>query len=317
LRLIRKYGFDMLQVYDDLIFKPAWPVLFALAPLVRETKTLLGPGVVNPYNCHPSLIASNLSCLHEESGGRAFAMVGRGAFLDLVGIKQVRPITTVREAIEVIHKIISCDTGEYEGEVFKIREGAYLQWRPTTHSIPPIWIGTWGPRTARLAGKMTQVDGIMISSITDPRYVRLLKQSVENGAKSVGRDAAEIQIGIVPGTLVSRDGETALNLARQASAFYLPYLRPMTDYIGVSEAEIRGIKEALAVGDRNAAASLVSDKAVNGFKLWGTPNDIIEKTWKLIEEGGVTRVNFGFGRGPEDLEGIELLGKYVLPYFRN
>ena len=34
----------MLQVYDDLLFKPAWPVLFAMAPEVRGSGITLGPG---------------------------------------------------------------------------------------------------------------------------------------------------------------------------------------------------------------------------------------------------------------------------------
>jgi hypothetical protein len=42
---------------------------------------------------------------------------------------------------------------------------------------------------------------------------------------------------------------------------------------------------------------------------------IIEKVSKLVEDGGIDRINFGFGRGPEDIEQIELLSTKVLPYF--
>ena len=165
---------------------------------------------------------------------------------------------------------------------------------------------------------MKSVSGVMVSSITDVRYIQFLRTRIEAGAESVGRNAGEVELGCVPGTIVSKDEGKALTLAREASAIYLPYLDPMTKFMGISEDEIVSVREALSSHDLKLAASLVSDKSVNSFKLWGTPNQMIEKISKLLDSGkGVDRINFGFGRGPEDLEGIELLGRKVLPYFQD
>ena len=116
-----------------------------------------------------------------------------------------------------------------------------------------------------------------------------------------------MEIGDVIGTVVSRDKDKSLKLAREASAIYLPYLSPMTEFVGVSKEEIDGVREALSTNNLGLASKLVSDKSVNAFKMWGTPDDIIEKTERLIQ-GDVTTLNYGFGRGPEDIEGIEALG---------
>jgi 5,10-methylenetetrahydromethanopterin reductase len=108
-KLADKYGFDMFQVYDDLLFKPSWPILFAVASYAnnRRSNFTLGPGIANPYHMHPALIVTNTAFLDEESGGRAFLMFGRGAFYELFDIKTQRPITAVKEAIEIMDNLLS------------------------------------------------------------------------------------------------------------------------------------------------------------------------------------------------------------------
>jgi 5,10-methylenetetrahydromethanopterin reductase len=310
-KLAKKYGFDMIQVYDDLMFKPVWPVLLAIAPY--SSNILIGPGVVNPFHSHPAVVATNLACLQEETNDGAFLMIGRGAFHDLFNIKPERPIQAVKEAVEIIYNIVSQNTNDYHGVVFSAKSEARLRWKSTS-KIPPIWIGTWGPKMCEIAGGMKEISGVMVSSITDARYIELLKEKIANGARSAGREM--IGIGCVIGTIVSDDRDKANALAREACAVYLPYLEPMTEFVGVKRSEIESVKEALSESDLKLAASSVSDKSVDAFKLWGTPDDIIEKVERLIDKGdGVDRINFGFGRGAEDIEGIELLGSKVLPYF--
>src|SRR5580700_10820164 len=91
-KLAKKYKFDMVQVYDDLLFKPAWPILFAMARELRGTGISVGPGVVNPYHIHPALIATNLASLNEEMNGDSFLMIGKGAFHDLFDVEASKPI---------------------------------------------------------------------------------------------------------------------------------------------------------------------------------------------------------------------------------
>ena len=325
LRLAEKHGFDMFQVYDDLLYRPAWSVLDRLAPYVRDSKANLtiGPGVTNPFHYHPAIIAALIADLNQATGGKAVLMIGRGAFHDLVGITPENPIRSLREAVMIIHNLIHDRHEPVNGKRFTIRAEAGFRWTPPDGWDPeadppggiPIWIGTWGPKMCELAGSMKEVSGVMVSSIIDPSYIVSLRGHLEEGAKRGSRNADSIELGLVSGTVVSKDREAAFNLAREAVAPYMPYLSPMTEFVGIDRSEIEGIREALAKGDSKLAASLVSTKSVDAFKPWGTPDDIIEKVSKLSGTG-LTRLNFGFGRGKSDLEGIELLGKKVLPYFR-
>jgi len=325
LRLAEKYGFDMFQVYDDLLFRPAWSVLDHLAPYVRDSRANLtiGPGVTNPYHYNPAVIAALIADLHQTTKGKAFLMIGRGAFHDLVGITTERPIQSLREAVTIIHNLTRGKHEAVNGKRFNLKAEAELRWAPPdgwdsgvdSPSQIPIWIGTWGWKMCELAGSMREVSGVMASSIIDPRYIVALRSHLELGAKKASRSPDSIELGLVSGTVVSKDREAAFKLAREAIMPYMPYLSPMTEFVGIDKSELDGIREALALGDTKLATSLVSEKSVNAFKPWGTPDDIIEKVSKL-DGTGLTRLNFGFGRGLSDLEGIELLGEEVLPYFR-
>ncbi len=327
LTLAYRYGFDMFQVYDDLLFRPAWSVLDRIAPRVRDSRAglTIGPGVTNPFHYHPAIIAAYVKYLDQVTRGKAFLMIGRGAFHDLVRLSIEEPIRAVREAILVIHNLLNGRRVNYNGRWFGMTSEARFRWTAPRERKPrstsgggriPIWIGTWGPKMCQLAGSMPEVTGVMASSIIDPRYIVLLRENLEAGARRASRDVKSLQLGLVSGTVVSRDRDKAFRLARESVAAYLPYLSPMTEFVGIDKAEIVGVRKALAKGDVKLASSLVSRKSVDSFKPWGTPEDIIEKVSRLVNTG-LTRINFGFGRGPEDLEGIELLGKKVLPYFAN
>jgi 5,10-methylenetetrahydromethanopterin reductase len=325
LRLAEKYGFDMFQVYDDLLYRPAWSVLDRLAPHVRDSRTKLtiGPGVTNPFHYHPAVIAALTADLNQATNGKAVLMIGRGAFHDLVGLTPENPIESVREAVIIIDSLIHDRREAFKGKRFNLKAEAHFRWTPPDGWDPeassaggiPIWIGTWGPKMCELAGSLNEVTGVMVSSIIDPKYIVSLRGHLDEGARKASRSPDSVELGLVSGAVISKDRDAAFKLAREAVAPYMPYLSPMTEFVGIDRSEIEGIKEALAEGDADLAVSLVSEKSVNAFKPWGTPDDIIEIASRL-DGTGLTRLNFGFGRGASDLEGIELLGKDVLPHFR-
>src|SRR5437870_12375338 len=93
-QLAEQYGFHTLSIFDDLMFKPAWPILFVVAQ--HTARIRIGPSVCNPYLIHPAILAANTALLDEISEGRAYLGIGRGAFLDFLELEAVNPITAVR-----------------------------------------------------------------------------------------------------------------------------------------------------------------------------------------------------------------------------
>ena len=105
---IEQYDFDELHVYDDLMFKPTWPLLTLIGEHTSRIK--VGPGIITPQIVHPCYHAGNLAELDELTNGRAVLGIARGAFWEFLGIeKQRKPITMVREAIHIIRRLLSGD----------------------------------------------------------------------------------------------------------------------------------------------------------------------------------------------------------------
>jgi 5,10-methylenetetrahydromethanopterin reductase len=308
---IEAYDFDEVHVYDDLMFKPTWPLLTLIGE--HTERIHVGPGIITPQIVHPCYHAGNLAELDELTGGRAVCGIARGAFWELLGIeRQDKPITMVREAIQIIRRLLSGDRTPFHGQVFTCTEELFFRFAPLRRDIP-IFIGTWGPKMCQLAGELAA--GVKSDGLWNPDYVKILKDNVEIGAARVGRDPAEVDIIAGPLSSISADGDKARDTARRVLSVYLPYLRPMTDVAGIPETEINAVRDAAAVGDFARGAQQVSDLAVAKCSVAGTPDEVIPQIEAMVA-AGVTHVAFGHCLGPNFDEALDLIGKEIIPHFR-
>lgn len=309
--LVEDYGFHTMSIFDDLMFKPAWPLLFLIAQHTRRLR--LGPSVCNPYLIHPSILAANAALLDELCEGRSYFGIGRGAFLDFVNLSSPKPITAVKEAIELVRRLWRRDATPYLGEVFQATEAAQLQWKPVRPDIP-IMVGTWGPQMARMAG--TLADEVKAGSMWSARYGRHLWEHISAGAIAAGRDPKQVGLVFGPLTSVSEDAAEARAHARRTLAFYLPYLAPMPAYAGMEAEAVARVQAATARGDIDTAMAQISDPILGQFALYGTPHDVIGEIERMMSETPVTRIEFGMPHGPHgSIAALHLLGKQVLPHF--
>lgn len=309
-KLVEAHGFHSLSIYDDLMFKPAWPILMAIAPHTEHIQ--IGPAIVNPYLVHPAITAGNLALLDELSDERAFLGIGRGAFMDFLEVDQPKPITAVREAIELIKRLLSDDRTPYHGELFQATESAFLRWTPP-RADPPIMIGTWGPKTCEMAGEVA--DGVKVSPMWSAEYASFLWERITAGTQRAGRAPEDVTLTIGVLTSIAADRAKAKAHARRTLAVYLPFLSPMTEHVGIGEDEIQRVREASTRGDYDEAARHVSDRSLENFTLYGTPQDCIAKIERMADEAPVGRIEFGAPHGPDEAEALRLLGEQVLPNF--
>lgn len=309
--LAEQYGFHTLSIFDDLMFRPAWPILFIVAQHTQRIR--IGPSVCNPFLIHPAILAGNAALLDELSNGRAYLGIGRGAFLDQVQVPTPHPITAVRESIELVRHLLRGERIPYQGKMFHVTEGAHLEWQPPRREIP-IMIGTWGMQMCRMAGGVA--DEVKAGSMWSASYGRRMWGQIIAGAQAVGRDPAQIGLVFGPLTSIAEDRDEAQALARRTLAFYLPYLSPMPETVGVTAEEIARIRVATASGDYARAAAQISQLCLDNFALYGTPGDVIAKIERMVDETSVRRIEFGMPHGPRgSAEAIHLLGKHVLPKF--
>ncbi|MEO8395073.1 MAG: LLM class flavin-dependent oxidoreductase [Chloroflexota bacterium] len=310
-QLAESYEFHTFSVFDDLMFKPAWPILFMIAQHTQRIR--LGPSVCNPYLIHPAILAENAALLDELSGGRAYLGLGRGAFLDFVGVPTPKPITAVREAIDLCRRLWKGDASSFDGQMFQATSAAKLQWQPIRPELP-IMVGTWGPQMCRMAG--ATADEVKAGSMWSERYGNYMWQHIEAGARDNQRDPNRVGLVFGPLTSVADDRDQAKHHAKQTLAFYLPFLAPMPEFLGMEAEAIDRVRMATDRGDIDAAVSLISDDILGQFALYGTPQDLIEQIEHMTATTKVTRIEFGMPHSPGgSIEAIHLLGRYVLPHF--
>jgi 5,10-methylenetetrahydromethanopterin reductase len=307
---IEDYGFDELHVADDLVFRPAWPMLTVAAQ--HTTRIKLGPFIVTPQVAHPVYHASNLAALDELSGGRAICGMGRGGFNPLIGINgPPKAVKMLKEAYLMMQRMLAGDRTPFEGEFFKATRDLYFQYEIARRDVP-VYIGTWGPKMARMAG--TVAPGIKADCVADATYLRELGTQMAAGARDAGRDPEKLDLIVGPLCCISRDRELAVRTTKEMLALLQPFLAPMTHNAGITDEEIAATAEAFNSGDVARAVSMVSDKSVRAFSLTGTPSDVIPQIEALIE-AGATNIAFGPPLGPDFFAALELIATDVLPQF--
>ena len=115
-------GYDDLWLADERFFRDVYACLATCALATRRIR--LATGVTDPYSRHPALTAMALATLDELSGGRAVLGIGAGVsgFREL-GVDASRSAVAIREAVELIRRLLAGDTVTAKGEVIAFHEG--------------------------------------------------------------------------------------------------------------------------------------------------------------------------------------------------
>jgi 5,10-methylenetetrahydromethanopterin reductase len=311
-QLAESYGVDDIHVGDDIILRPAWPILTLIAEHTEHVR--LGTGVTTSTLAHPAYHAAHLALLDELSGGRAVCGISRGGFNALLGIGLEKPLTLVRETVEVINRMLARDTAPYEGEYFNCSPALVFDHEPSRARVP-LFIGTWGPKMSRLAGRIAA--GIKVDCVADPSYFATLVENVCAGAREAGRNPDELEIMASPLCTISTDREAARSATKRKLAMYYPFLHPLTEIAGVTQAEIDAANGAYLAGDLDLAETLVSEAVVDALSISGTPDDVMPMVDALVE-AGANHIGFGFtgDLGPGFEESMTLIGEQLVPRVR-
>lgn len=302
-----EFGVDVLTVFGDLMFQPPLPALLEMAKATSAVR--LGPACLNPYSMHPYEIAGQAACLDLVSGGRAYLGLARGTWLGAVGIPQPDPVTHLHDAAGVVSALLERDADGYAGEVFSLEPGTVLQYRPERPAVP-LLIGTWGPHTAALAGRIA--DEVKIGGTANPAMVPVMRDRIAVGSTQSGRDVGDVGIVVGAVTVVDEDGDAARALARSEVAMYLAVVAELDPTVDIDSQLLSDVRDRVATGDHDAAGALIPDEVLDLFAFSGTPEQVAYQAQLLIDVG-VSRVEFGTPQGLQGDRGIELIGTRVIP----
>ena len=300
-RLAERAGFDVVSVYHDLLFQPSIYPLLLMAQGTERVR--LGPAALNPFTLHPVEIAGQIAALDAVSGGRAYLGLVRGSWLETLGIEPRRSLTALREAVEVVRRLLREDDAGFEGAHFSLAPGARLRYTPVRPDIP-LLIGTWGVRVAAFAGEVAAE--LKVGGTANPELVPVMRERI--GTERVG-----IVVGAV--TVVDEDAAAARARARYEAALYFPVVAGRDPTLEVPVGLVDDVRRLVDAGDREAAAGLIPDHLLDRIAFAGTPAQVARQATALYD-AGADRVEFGTPHGLDERQGLELLAGRVLPELR-
>ncbi len=196
-----------------------------LALLAYETRRVqLGTSIINSYSRTPGAIAQHFTTLDQVSNGRM--MIGLGTSGPQViehfhGIPWGKPITRLREYIEIINMLVAGEPLHYHGQVFNLDRGFSLRHLgdlPRRHI--PIFLGSQGPVSVALAAELA--DGWLAPGAGREGWKSQVSDFRAQVAK-FGRDPDSVTI-TAGGAHVTQDDEGVKKVydgVRQQTAFYM------------------------------------------------------------------------------------------------
>jgi 5,10-methylenetetrahydromethanopterin reductase len=304
------FDFATLGVWDDLGDPAPWPMLAALAG--ERGNARVGPSCLAlPKYAALDGIVSELTRLEQLRPGRIFLGLAGGAWLDKIGLERATP-ERMREAVAALRYLIERRTGGFDGRHYKLAPGFRVNY-PTPRELPPLLIGAWGKRMLALAG---QIAGeVKLGGSANAALSPLVRECVAGGAEQAGRKVEEVGIVLGAVTVVDEDRDAALRRLRPRAAVYIDAVAG-NDPTVVRDfpEELAAIRAAVQRSDIDVAARSLPDALLRRFAFGGSPADVIAQVEEAFN-AGVRRVEFGSPHGLDEVDGIELLGRRVLPYF--
>jgi len=311
-QLAEALGFDDVWYCQDLLQRDAWVTLTAVAAATRRIR--IGTCIVNPFSASPAELAMRAATLQEFSQGRFVLGIGPGdpPALAWIGLRQRRPLTGLREAVELIRRLLRGEEATGNGAVFSgWTPDARLRF-PIPAAPVPIYIGGQGPGVLEYMGEAGD-GGLPI--VFPPEVIDEVVARVRAGAARAGRALGDFDLAACVWWSAGEAPEEAERALRPLIAYYGPSLRPeVLAPVGLTPADFDAIRAAWRSQDAARAAALVQPRMFR-LAIVGDPARLVERV-RWLADRGATQINIGPPLGLDKARALRLTAEQVIARFR-
>ena len=274
----------------------------AVTPLAyiaaKTSRIRLGSGIMQAGTRTPALVAMTAMTLASLSGDRF--LLGMGASGPQViegwhGIPFERPITRMREIIEIVRLVAGGERVQYQGKVYELPlaggEGKALRSSASPRPNIPVYLATLSPKSLEMTGELA--DGWLGTSFM-PEHADVFFKYISAGAERAGRSIADLDLQAGGTVAFSDDLELLVPPRKPGLAFTLGAMgsRQHNFY---NAAFRRAGYEDIAIdvqnlwldGNRQKAAARVPDELVLKTNLLGTA-EMVKERIRAYRDSGVT-----------------------------
>ncbi|MCZ0997712.1 LLM class flavin-dependent oxidoreductase [Streptomyces mirabilis] len=298
-----KLGLDICWVAEAWGSEAPSPLGYLAA---RTERMLLGSGIIQLATRTPMAIARAAITLSQISQGRFLLGLGPSGPQVIEGLHGVpfdRPLSRMRETVEIVRQAAAGEKVLYTGREFQIplpggdAKPMRLSMR-AEHDIP-IYLATLSPKMLQLTGEIA--DGWLGTSFVPEGAKQAYFDHLDAGLTASGRSRADLDIcqgaevafaedEDALGTMVAgRKKELAFSLGGMGSASTNFYNNA---YSRQGWADVAAeVRERWQAGDRDGATELVTDEMVLGTTLIGT-EDMVRDRLRVWRDAGVDTVRF-------------------------
>jgi 5,10-methylenetetrahydromethanopterin reductase len=281
-------GFEAVWQAESRLVRDAIVPMAAYAAVTERIK--VGSGVINNWTRNIGLLASTFLTLDDLAPDRIIC--GIGAWWDPlarnVGITRSKPLTAMRETVEVLRRLLNMENVTFHGEFHNV-EGIELDvvhGRREPRNVA-IMIGATGPKMMQLTGEIA--DGAVLNYCVPPEYNDQALELLDIGARKAGKTLDDIDRPQLIVCSVDHDHDTAIDTSKMLLCQYLAQQPHIAKASGVSNdvvAEIQSILGWPATHDQiMKARHLVPDDLVHKITASGTPVEARAKVQEYIKRG--------------------------------
>ena len=263
-RLAEAHGFESVWVAETRLMRDALVPCAAIA--LGTSRIKVATGIVNVYTRGAVLTAASFVSLEETAPGRIIMGLGPGSPLVLApqGYAFDKPVTRLRETIDVVQALLRGETVHLAGETIDV-DGAALE-APLGTAIP-LYLGVTGPRALELAGE--KANGVMLNAFMPTGYVRRALERLRAGAQRAGRSLDGFDVAGAVVVSLDDDADLARDRARRFIGMYLSLFPNLARETEVPLELVAKVRARFERDGEEAAAELVGDDIVDSLTASG------------------------------------------------
>jgi alkanesulfonate monooxygenase SsuD/methylene tetrahydromethanopterin reductase-like flavin-dependent oxidoreductase (luciferase family) len=259
----------------------AFSTLGHLLSITRRIK--VGTGIVNVFSRSAGTIAMACATMNQLAPNRfmlGLGASGKGLIESFHGIRFEKGLKRTEEYVEVIKKIQSGETVDFNGEILKLARFRLFA-TPVVPSVP-IYLGAIGEKNLNLAGKIADGAIVTLYPISKLRKcIEFVEQASQGRKKKV--------FSYIPLRVTSNEREDA-DAKLEVSRFISFYVTSMGRYypqnlikLGFGK-QVEEIRSANSSGVTAEASKAVSDELLKELSLIGRPTQIFDRLATIPEE---------------------------------
>ena len=297
-RYAEEKGFEAVWQAESRLVRDAIVPMAAYAAVTERIK--VGSGVINNWTRNIGLLAATFLTLDDLAPGRIIC--GIGAWWDPlaqnVGITRRKPLTAMRETVEVLRRLLNMERVTYHGEFHHVDgiELDVVHGRREPRDVQ-IMIGATGPKMMEMTGEIA--DGAVLNYCVPPEYNDRALELLEKGAKKAGRTLDDIDRPQLVVCSVDEDHDKAIDTTRGLLTQYLAQQPHIAKASGVSMDVVEKIQSILgwpATHEQiQAAKHLVPEELIHRITASGTPDEARAKVQEYIDRGATCPILYPVG----------------------